>query len=108
MRRQIYRPVLHLGARWVFPKEIVIVPIHRRSNRSRDEHAAAIRANISQNAFDAGGTKGTLIGADTRLKRIRRQRLVAMLAGRFEFKHGILDLGQSITGNQWFLEQYSA
>ena len=107
MRRQIYRPVLHLGARRVFPKEIVIVPIHRRSNRSRDEPAAAIRANISQNAFDAGGTKGTLIGADTRLKRIRRQRLVAMLAGRFEFKHGILDLGQSITGNQWFLEHFS-
>ena len=103
MRRQIYRPVLHLGARRVFPKEIVIVPIHRRSNRSRDEPAAAIRANISQNAFDAGGTKGTLIGADTRLKRIRRQRLVAMLAGRFEFKHGdlVVKLSNGAINGSW-------
>ena len=107
MRRQIYRPVLHLGARRVFPKEIVIVPIHRRSNRSRDEPAAAIRANISQNAFDAGGTKGTLIGADTRLKRIRRQRLVAMLAGRFEFKHVVLDAKLRVVRNQWFIKLFS-
>lgn len=107
MRRQIYRPVLHLGARRVFPKEIVIVPIHRRSNRSRDEPAATIRANISQNAFDAGGTKGTLIGADTRLKRIRRQRLVAMLAGRFEFKHVVLDAKLRVVRNQWFIKLFS-
>ena len=99
--------MLHLGARRVFPKEIVIVPIHRRSNRSRDEPAAAIRANISQNAFDAGGTKGTLIGADTRLKRIRQQRLVAMLAGRFEFKHVVLDAKLRVVRNQWFIKLFS-
>lgn len=108
MRRQIYRPVLHLGARRVFPKEIVIVPIHRRSNRSRDEPAAAIWADISQDVFDTSNAESALVRADTRLKRVRQQRLVAMLAGRFEFKHGILDLEQSITGNQWFLEHLSA
>jgi hypothetical protein len=72
MRRQIHRQVLHLGACRIYSKEIVIVPIHRRSNRSRNEPAAAIWADISQNAFDAGGTEGTIIGADTRLKRVRR------------------------------------
>ena len=107
MHHQIHRPVLHLGACRIFPKEIVIVPIHRRSNRSRDEPAAAIRANISQNAFDAGGTEGTLIGADTRLKRIRRQRLVAMLAGRSEFKHVVLDAKLRVVRNQWFIKLFS-
>jgi hypothetical protein len=104
MRRQINRPVFHLGACRIFPKEIVVVPIHRRSNRSRDEPAAAIRADISQDVFDTSNAESALVRADTRLKRIRRQRFVAMLAGRSEFKHGILDLEQSITGNQWFLE----
>lgn len=111
MRRQIYRPVLHLGARRVFPKEIVIVPIHRRSNRSRDEPAAAIRANISQNAFDAGGTKGTLIGADTRLKRVWRQCFVQCsqvgLSSSMESSEAT-DNGQSMIPEAFFFYQLGA
>ena len=107
MRFQIHRPVLHLRARRIFSQEVVALPIRRRSNRSRDKPAAAILADISQNAFDAGGAEGALIGADTRLKRIRRKRLVAMFAGRSKFKHGVLDVMLPETGDQWFLEPFS-
>ena len=72
MRRQIHRQVLHLGAYRICSKEIVIVPIHRRSNRSRNEPADAIWADISQNVFDTSNAEGALVRADTRLKRVRR------------------------------------
>jgi hypothetical protein len=98
--------VLHLGARRIRRKEVVIVPIRRRSDRSRDKPAAAIWADISQNTFDARDTESALIGADTRLKRIRRQRLVAVLAGRSKFKHHVLDVRLTETGNQWFLKPF--
>ena len=92
MRRQIHRSVCHLGARRICSQEVALVPIRRRPNRSKDEPAAAILADISQNAFDTSNAEGTLVGADARLKRIRRQRLVAVLAGRSKFKHEILDV----------------
>ena len=76
MHLQIHRMVLHRGARRICPKEVVIVPIRRRSDRSGDEPAAAIWADISQNALDARDTEGALIRTDTRLKRVRRQRLM--------------------------------
>ncbi len=72
MRRQIYRQVLHLGACRICSKEVVGLPIRRRSDRSRDEPAAAIWADISQNVFDTSNAEGALVRADTRLKRVRR------------------------------------
>jgi hypothetical protein len=107
MSCQIHRSVLHVGASRIFPKEIVIVPICRRSDRSRDKSASAVGTDISQNAIDAGHAEGALIRADARLNRLRRQRLVAMLAGRSEFKHEILDMQLPVMGNQWFLEHFS-
>jgi hypothetical protein len=107
MSRRIHRSVLHVGARRIIPKEIVIVPICRRSDRSRNEPAAAIGTDIFQNAIDAVHAEGALIRADARLKRIRRQRLIAMLASRSEFKHGVLDVNLPVMGNQWFLEPFS-
>ena len=38
--------------------------------------------------------------------RIRRQRLVAVLAGRSKFKHGTLDVRLPEMNNQWFLEPF--
>jgi hypothetical protein len=107
MRGRIHRPVLHLGARRIFPKEVVIVPIRRRSDRSRDEPAAAIWADISQNVFNASNAEGALIGTDTRLKRVRRQCFVAVFTSRSELKHGVLDVKLPEPGNQWFLELFS-
>ena len=100
MHHRIDRPVLHLVARRICPEEVVIVPIHRRSNRSRNKPSGAIWADIFQNAFDTRNAEGALIRADARLKRIRRQRLIAVLAGRSKFKHEILDVELPETGNQ--------
>jgi hypothetical protein len=108
MRHRINRPVFHLGACRIFPEEVVTVPIRRRSNRSRDEPAAAIWTDTSQNVFDTGHAERALIRADARLKRLWRQRPVAMLTSRSEFKHGVLDESLSKTGNQWFLEPFSS
>ena len=108
LSRRIHRTVAHLGTRLICPKEIIIVPIHRRSNRSRNKPAAAIGTDISQNLFDTGHAERALIRADARLKRLLRQRPVAMLAGRSEFKYGALDVKLPIMGNQWFLEIFSS
>ena len=108
MRHRINRPVFHLRARRIFPQEVVTLPIRRRPNRSRNKSAAAIWADTSQNLFDTGRAEGALIRADARLKRLRRQRPVAMLARRSEFKHGALHVKLPIMGDQWFLEQFSA
>ena len=107
MRNRIHRPVLHLGARRIFPQEVALVPIRRRSDGSRDEPAAAVWADISQNVFDTRSAEGALIRTDTRLKRVRRQRPVTMLAGRSQFKHEILYVQLPVMGNQWFLEHFS-
>jgi hypothetical protein len=104
----IDRPVLHLAACWIFPEEVVPFPIRRRPDWSRNKPAPAIWTDISQNAFDTGHAEGALIGADTRLKRVRRQRLVAMLAGRSEFKHAVLEVKLPILGHQWLLEPSAA
>src|SRR4029077_19125268 len=100
MRHRIHRPVLHLGARRIFSKKVVTVPVPRRSNRSRDKPATAIWTDISQNAFDARIAEGALVRTYARLKRIGRQRLIAVLAGRSEFKHGVLNAKLPIMCNQ--------
>jgi hypothetical protein len=107
MRRLIDRPMLHLRPSRIVPQKVVTLPIRRRANRPRNEPAAAIGADISQNLFDTGHAERALIRADHRLKRLRRQRLIAMLAGWSEFKHGALDVKLPKTCNQWILETSS-
>jgi hypothetical protein len=97
MRRWIDRSVLHLGTRRIFPKEVFALPVCRRSYWSRDEAATAVGTDIFQNLFDARHTEGALIRANPHLKRIRRQRLVAMFAGRSEFEHSVLNVKLSKT-----------
>lgn len=110
MRRRIDRSVLHLGARRIFPKKIVALPVRRRPDWSRSKTAAAVGTDIAQNLFNASHTEGALIRADTRLKRVRRQGLVAMFARRSEFKHRILDvrLPIAINGSWNLLNNYNA
>jgi hypothetical protein len=103
MRNRIHRPVLHLGARRIFPQEVALVPIRRRSDGSRDEPAAAIWATISQNAFNTRSAEGALIRTDTRLKRVRRQCFVAVFAGRSELKHRdlVVKLSNEAINGSW-------
>ncbi len=42
---------------------------------------------------------GTLVGADARLQRVRRQCFIAVFAGRSEFKHGVLAATLPTTGD---------
>src|SRR5713101_609037 len=100
MRHRIHQPVLHLGVRRIFSKKVVTVPVPRRSNRSRDKPAAAIWTDISQNASDGRIAEGALVRTYARLKRIGRQRLIAVLAGRSEFKHGVLNVKLPIMCDQ--------
>ncbi len=88
MRRRIDRPMFHLRTSRILAEEIIAVPIRRRPDWPRDKSAPAVGTDISQNPLDTGHAKRALIRADPRLKRLRRQRLVAMFAGRSEFKHG--------------------
>ena len=88
MRRRIDRPMFHLRASRIVPEEVVALPIRRRSDWPRDKPAPAVGTDISQDLFDAGHAKRALIRADPRLGRIGWQRLIAMFAGRSEFKHG--------------------
>lgn len=101
MRRWIDRPMLHLCTSRILAEEIIAIPIRRRSDRPRNKSAAAIRTDISQDLFDTGRTERALIRADPRLKRLRRQRPVAMFACRSEFKHGVLDVRLPRVDNYW-------
>lgn len=88
MRDRINRPVLELGARWVFAKKIIANPVLRRSDWSRNKASTAVWTDVTQDSIDAGGAKRALVATDTRFKGVRRQRLVAVLASWSEFKHG--------------------
>lgn len=69
----------------VFAQKIVAVPVMRGSDRPMLKPSPAIRADIVQNMLHAIRTEGAFITTDTRLRRIRRQRLVAILASWSEF-----------------------
>lgn len=96
MRDHIHRSMLHRGARRIFSQEVVTLPIRRRPDRPRSEPTAAVGTNIFQNLFDARHTERAFIRTDPRLKRLRRQRLVAMFARWSEFEHAALDMNLSI------------
>ena len=88
MRRRIDRPMFHLRTSRILAEEIIAVPIRRRPDWPRDKSAPAVGTDISKNLFDTGHTERAFIRADPRLQRLRWQRLVAMLAGWSELKHG--------------------
>lgn len=88
MRDHIHWSMLHRGARRIFPQEVIAMPIRRRPDRPWSEPAAAVGTDIAQHLFDARHAERAFIRADPRLKRLRRQRLIAMLTGWSEFKHG--------------------
>src|SRR5262245_8662547 len=91
MDRRVNRPVLDLGARRVLSQEIIALPVSRRSDRPVNKAATAIRTNVTQHVVDARGAKRALIATDAPLERLGWQRLVAVLAGRSEFKHTRLE-----------------
>src|SRR5688572_30837091 len=87
MNCRIDRPVLDFGACRILAEEIVAFPVFRRPDWSGNKSATTIRADVLDDVIDTSGAERALVGADARLNRIRRQRLVAVLAGRSEFEH---------------------
>jgi hypothetical protein len=88
----INRPMLDLGTRWVFAKIVVAFPVLRRSDWPGNKATATIGTDIPQNSIDAGDTKRTFIATNACLKRIGRQRLVAVFARWAEFEHSAFPL----------------
>lgn len=82
----INRPVPDLGARRILTKKVVTLPVVRRPDGPGSESPAAVRADILQYIVDTRGAERTFVSTYARFKRVRRQRLVAVLAGRPEFK----------------------
>jgi hypothetical protein len=87
MNFRVNRPMPNLGARGVLTKEVVAFPVLRWSDWSWNKSTAAVRAYIFQDVCDTRRAKCALVRADACFKRIGRQRLVAILASRSEFKH---------------------
>ncbi len=96
MNCEINRPVLDLGTRWVLAKEVVTFPVLRGPDWSGNKSATAVRADVLQDVIDTRGAERALVGADARIKRVGKQRFVAVLTGRSEFKHAT---SLSVTAN---------
>ncbi len=82
--------MLNFGARRIFAKIVVAVPIPRWPDRSRNESPAAVWADIAQDVVDAPGAKRAFISAYPCLKGGRRQGLVAVFTSRAELEHRFL------------------
>ena len=76
-------------ARRVVDEAGSFAPRLSRADRPHLEAAAAIRADVVENGFDAGGAEGALVRADPRVRRIRREVGVAQLAVRAELQHRV-------------------
>jgi hypothetical protein len=87
MSFRVNRPMPDLGTRRIFAKAVAALPVLRRSDWSWNKSSAAVRAYIFQDVFDARRTKCALVATNTCFERVGRQRLVAILTGRSEFKH---------------------
>lgn len=70
MGRQIDRSVFDLGPRRVLAKIVFVFPVPRRPDGPGHKTAAAVRTDVVQEGFDAGGAERALVGADARFERI--------------------------------------
>lgn len=87
MCSNINLPVSYRGACRVLAEKIVTLPVFGWSNRSGLEATSTVWANIAQDLSNAICTEGAFVTANTRLKRVRRQCLVAVFTGWSEFQH---------------------
>lgn len=78
-----------------------------RSDWPRNEPSFAVWSRIAEEVIGTGRAKRSFERTNARLTRIRRQRLIAMLASRPEFKTDILGVTLSKMGDQWFLKPFS-
>jgi len=84
--------MLDLGTRGVFAKIVVAFPVLQRSDWPANKATTTIGTDIPQNSIDTGDAKRTFIATNACLKRIGRQRLVAVLTSWAEFEHSVFPL----------------
>lgn len=60
--------MLDLGARGILTEIVVASPVLRRPDRSRNEAATAVRANVLKNVIDARRAESAFVGADSCFK----------------------------------------
>src|SRR5262249_26195975 len=84
---RIDRLMPHPGTRRVLAEEVAALPVACGAHGPRREAPAAVRADVGEHALRARGAEGALVAADARLRGVRRQRLVAVLAGRPQLEH---------------------
>src|SRR6476469_3070957 len=82
MNCRLNRLVLDLGTRRILTKEVVTFPVLRRPDWSGNKSPAAVRADVLKDVIDTRGAERAFVGANSRFKRVGRQRFVAVLAGR--------------------------
>ena len=87
MRFGINGPVLDFGARRIFLKKIVALPVPRRPDWSGNKATTAVRADVVKHLVNTRGAKRALIAANACFRRVGRQCLVAVLAGWSKIKH---------------------
>ncbi len=85
---RIHGPMPDLSAGGVLAEKVVACPVSLGSERPRHEAAPAVRAHVAEHIVDARSAERALVGTDARVGRVRRQRRVAVLAGRPELEHG--------------------
>lgn len=84
---RINGPISDRGSGRIAAEEIVPFPVSRRSYRPRAESASTVRANVLQHLIDTVRAECTFETTNARVQGIRRQCLVAVLAGGAKFKH---------------------
>src|SRR5262245_5990231 len=87
MSRRIDRRVAESGARRGMTEVVVAFPVLRWPDRPWCETTATIRADIIQEAFNAGDAEGAFVTANACLERVGWQLQVAVFAGRSELEH---------------------
>lgn len=83
----------------ILAQVVLPLPVPCGPNRTRRKAAAAVRADVLQQALGALRAKRAFEGADPRLRGVGGQRLVAVLAGWPEFEHGYVSKGTGCVGD---------
>ena len=74
--------MLHGCAGRIRAEIVAVFPVMLRADGTGTKTAGAIRTDIVQNVFHAGPAEGAFKRTDHRVRGIRRQRRVAVLANR--------------------------
>src|SRR5262249_33770836 len=91
VRRAVNRTMGHPIGRRILAEEIPAPPVSRRPDGPLGESAAAIRTHVSEHALHAVRAERALVRTNARFGGARWERSVAVLAGRTELQHDVME-----------------